>query len=423
MKQLAVILVVICCVWNVRAQESLTLDAYRQRVLVYSREVQMAGQTLAAAVAAAREARTAYFPTLAGSASYNYNFNPQTLQLGQYDITMQKQNWQAGGELSQSIYSGGKISGIYRSLEIEEQIASLNRALATDDASYAAEVAYWNAAASTANLEIAREYLGIVDTLRGLIAVRFADGYVGKPDLLKIETNYREAQYRLSQAEQLYVNDRIALMVTMGAPADSTVVLAQTIDSAAPAAAASTLDDALARRPEYRIGESQLALQEKQWTVERSDYLPKISIGGTVYYGTPPLNATGDFMLQPAVYARLSIPLFQWNKRKHTRDRSKAEIMSRELALSLTEDNIRQELAVSRNDMERSRQQIGIAADNLGIAAESLDLHTFSYQEGMVSLLELQSAQIAWLQARTNLVSAWRNGKLSAAAYNKAAGL
>ncbi len=423
MKRLVVTLVALCSVCLLQAQDSLTLAGYKQRVLAYSRDMQIAGQTLAAAVAATREARTAYFPALTGNASYDYNFNPQTLALGDTGITMQKQGWRAGGELSQSIYSGGKITGTCRSLEIGEQIASLEQALASENASYAAEVAYWNAAASTANLAIARDYLGIVDRLRDLVAVRFDDGYVGKPDLLKIETSYREAQYRLSQAEQLYDNDRIALMVMMGAPADSVVVLAQTIDSVSPSGTIATPEDALTRRPEYQIGVSGVEFQKKQWEVLRSDFLPDISVGGTLYYGTPLLNAAPDnFMLMPGVYARLSIPVFQWNRRRHTRDRSRADIISRELALSRTEDNIRQELTVSRNDMERSRQQIGIASDNLGIAAESLDLHTFSYQEGMVSLLELQSAQIMWLQARMNLVSACLSGKLSAAAYNKAAG-
>ena len=67
-----------------------------------------------------------------------------------------------------------------------------------------------------------------------------------------------------------------------------------------------------------------------------------------------------------------------------------------------------------------SASQIDIARANLEVARENLSLNTFSYNEGLLTILDVISAQLSWLQAYTNTITANFNQKVAIAAYHKA---
>ncbi len=405
-----------------RAQAPLSLEEYKARVLGYNQNVQIADETFRAAEAAVREARAAHLPRLDGSAAYNYAFNPQSLTLGSFSETLKNQSWQAGGGVTQNIYSGSQVASQVDAAKIRQEIASLEKGLSETNIAYAAESAYWNTAAATAYVGAARRYLDILRELHVVVQDRFDNGYIGKIDLLKVETNLSEAEYQLSRTEQLLDQNLIVLRILMGAEAGAPVALADSIGLSATVSRAATLDDVLAVRPEYQIRSRQIDLQQEQWRIDRSQFLPRLQAGGTLFYGTPQINFTGDTDIWPVVYAQLSIPLFQGDKRRHTRDRNNAQLASATLAQSETADLIRRELETAQNNVDQTRRQIDIARRNLDTAAASLDLHSFSYREGKTSILDLQSAQIAWLQAYSNLITSNLNHHLAIAAYARAVG-
>ena len=66
--------------------------------------------------------------------------------------------------------------------------------------------------------------------------------------------------------------------------------------------------------------------------------------------------------------------------------------------------------------------QIATARSNLDVARENLSLNTFSYNEGVLTILDVISAQLSWLQAYTNAVTAHFNEKVAISAYKKAIG-
>ena len=76
-------------------------------------------------------------------------------------------------------------------------------------------------------------------------------------------------------------------------------------------------------------------------------------------------------------------------------------------------DNITQEIMTAWTNIVESASQIDIARANLEVARENLSLNTFSYNEGLLTILDVISAQLSWLQAYTNQ-------KVAIAAYHKA---
>lgn len=54
------------------------------------------------------------------------------------------------------------------------------------------------------------------------------------------------------------------------------------------------------------------------------------------------------------------------------------------------------------------------------IAHDNLVLNTFSYNEGKLPVIDVLSAQVTWLQAYTNVVSAYYQYKVALAEYERA---
>ncbi len=401
------------------SQTPLSLEDYKSQVLDYNQQVQIARQTLEAAKSALKEVKTGYYPGINASGSYQYNFNPQELSLGGLNLALENQNWQVGADLRQNIYTGGKLSGTVQMAGIMRDIAALETDLSVYNIAYTAESAYWNTVASQAYVTAARKYLSILTDLLNTVQTRFDDGYISKTDLLKMKTSVKEAELQLSRTEQAYQNNCIVLNILMGEDSRKAFLLTDSIALVSIPPEPVTPEEVLSRRPEYLIKSKEIDFQQAQGKTDQSEFLPKLDVGASAAYGSPLLNLDNEPIVSPILYAQLSVPVFHWGKSRQVRNKSKAMELSRQYALSLTEDNIKQELATAVNNIAESSKQIDIARENLKVADESLDLHTFSYQEGRISILDVQSAQLSWIQASVNLINSYLENKISLAVYKK----
>lgn len=79
----------------------------------------------------------------------------------------------------------------------------------------------------------------------------------------------------------------------------------------------------LVQRPEMQIARSQVGIQESTGKIANAQYLPKISVGINGSYSSPGYDFTSDLDPNYAVYAKVSIPLYEWGKRKNTRHASR----------------------------------------------------------------------------------------------------
>ena len=110
------------------------------------------------------------------------------------------------------------------------------------------------------------------------------------------------------------------------------------------------------------MAQDRIKIAESNLTLNDSQYKPQLSIGIDGSYSSPGYNFKRDPDLNYAAYAKLSIPLFEWGKR--------------------------------RSDKRMAREQIGMAIDNLNKITDQ-------------TTLEIQTAQVALQQAlgQVNLLS------------------
>lgn len=413
--------------FSVEAQvEQLSVGEYKERVLQYSRLMKQSTEERMAMQHAIKAAKTAFFPAVDFSGSYQYRINKYEMGLadGQPGIEMDHNTYSLGATVSQPIYAGGQIYNNYKAAQIQGEIAVQAEELTTDNVIYAADLNYWSTAARKSMYDVMCQYVDIVQQLADVLTIRFNDGQISKTDLLQVQSRLKEAELNRSNAYKEYQISLQNLNVLMGvAPMDSVEVKDSiTMYQILPLYVGE--DVALQNRPDYSISRLNIEYQKRQINLSKAKYNPSLAIGFQGTWGTPMLNVKGsDNLWTPAVYASLKIPLFHWGARFKEVNSQKALLRSKEYASENTRDQISQEVANAWTNLTENTKQIAVAEESCKIAEENLDLNTFSYNEGKLPILDVLSAQLSWIQSYSSLIQTWYQQKASLAQYNKAIGL
>lgn len=66
-----------------------------------------------------------------------------------------------------------------------------------------------------------------------------------------------------------------------------------------------------------------------------------------------------------------------------------------------------------------SRAQVEAMEQSLRIAGENLDISTYSYGEGLATILDVLQAQLSWIQLYTNAIKAHYNYAVAVSDYRR----
>lgn len=426
MRNKIIIVFFLLSAWGVGAQvDDLSIGEYKQRVLEYSRQIKQSAEERKAMQEAIKAAKTAFFPAVDFSGTYQYRINKYELAMGDGipGIEMDHNTYSLGATVSQPVYAGGQIYNNYKAAQVQGRIASEAEELTTDNILYSADLNYWSAAARKGMYDVMTQYVDIVQRLADVLTIRFNDGQISKTDLLQVQSRLKEAELNKSSAYKDYQIALQNLNSLMGIAPMAPVEIADSITMYQALPLQVGEEVALRNRPEYAISELNIEYQQRQINLSKAKYNPTLAIGFQGSWGTPMLNVKGsDRLWTPNLYASLKIPLFHWGARFKEVNAQKAILRSREYALDQTRDEIEQEVANAWTSLTENTKQIAVAEEGCRIAEENLDLNTFSYNEGKLPILDVLSAQLSWIQSYSSLIQTWYQQKASLAQYNKAIG-
>ena len=406
---------------GLQAQDYMSLDMYRTKVMDYSQQLKQAKENVLSATAKRKVSRTGLLPKidLAATGSIDLtNLDLWNAPKGTYH----PYNYFAGGVLTQSIWAGGSVQDQYRSDKIQEKISKENELLTLDNIYLQAELAYWNLSANADLLKIAHQYHQIILSQYDLIKLRFDDGAIAKNDLLMITTRLKETELGVKKAETSYLIASQNFNILMGVTPNGERETTESITRPLPAPAEVTFEDALSRRPDYKAAELNVQLAKQTQKLAISKFNPQLSFQFQGGYGTSNPNIGPDGNAVALSTLNFSMPLFHWGERKNTNRQYRALYNNSLFNRQIVADQINQEVANTWTNMDQSYTQIQVAEENLKLAQEALDLNTFSYNEGKITIADVLSSQLSWIQAYTNMIQAHYTYKVAVAQYQKAIG-
>lgn len=403
-------------VFCVQAQP-LTLQQYRQKVLNYNQDIKQSQEAVNAAIYSLKSIKTGFFPKIDFSGSYSYQIENVKFMEG---VDLKHDNYSAEAGLVQNVYAGTAMRTRYESARVEEAIARLGVEYTVDNILYAADVNYWTVAANRDLYDIAGRFVNIVGELLEVVSKRFKEGAISKTDVLMVQSRLKEAEVQLNARATDYRTAVQALNVMMGVEAETDTRLSDSLQASHELPVRSGLSEALSRRPDYRISLRNIELARLRTRLVQAGYLPALSVGIQEKWGTTLINVDGDKRFSTVAFANLNIPVFYWGERRQQVRLSETEEQTRELERSKVADRIRLELSNAWVNLTEALRKITIVNSSLEIAADNLMLNTFSYNEGKLPVIDVLSAQVTWLQAYTNVVSAHYQYKVSLSEYERA---
>lgn len=401
---------------------SLSYQQFEQRVLSYSQTLKQSEAKKLAMKKAMQVAKTNFLPNVDGTGNYQYRLNDYDLSMGEIPIAMEHDSYNIGFAVTQPVYAGGKILHEYRGRKIQSDIAEQEVNLTTDNVINAAENSYWGAAAQKEMYDVMNRYSDIVGLLLNVLKDRYEDGMISQIDLLQMKVRKKEAEMQRLNAWEQYQLALQNMNVLMGNKPQDSLHIAESISL--PTEEPTYVDEqtALHFRPDLSIMKLNTDYQKNQIKLATSKYNPTLSLGFQGAWGTQMINVNGDTQFNSTLMVSLKVPLFRWGARFKEKSAQTALYTQAQYAFQDKTDQISKELAAAWTSLTQAKQRIELAEKNCTLADENLELNTFSYSEGRLSILDVLTAQLTWIQAYTNLVQSHYQNKMAQANYKRASG-
>lgn len=388
------------------------LQKYRTMALDYNYDVKIAEKNIAASIELQKVANADFFPSLSAGADFKYTGNAMQIDanidgVGPLSIQGTNMNYGFSATLSQPIFMGGKILSRLRMAQSDAAIARLESERLKALVCSQVDVQYWNTVACREMLEVSRDFEAAIEQLVKTVAERVELGLTDRQALLTAEVQLNDARYKVLQAENQYENSMMALNALIGIPLDSVIPTGDVVVEL-PVTPADMLNYSSieARRPDLLIAEENIAKSKQQTKLHLSDILPKLSVEANGGFYSPGYDFRPDLSPNYAVYARLSVPLF--DGMKHARQHKADKIRT-----SMAEDNrdklstdIDLEVQTALTSLDKATQRQSLSKASLDKARHNEALADDKYSEGLMSITEVIDARLYRQNAETNYVAA-----------------
>lgn len=396
--------------FTVSSQQSNLLEKYRQMAVSYNHDLKAADKNISASIELEKSAKADLKPKLSGDANFQYTGNPLQLTLNlpsmESPMTFEGKDLKYGASLTllQPVYTGGRILETIRMAKHQQAMATHQKELFRSAVCYQTDMQYWNTVARAEIVEVMDEYRNSIVSLTRMIRERVEVGLIDPQDQLMAEVKLNEADYQLLQAKSNLETGLMALNSLVGIELHA----ATEIDSVIPTV---IIPDEIGQsdvsdRPELKIAHDQIRMAESSLKLTDSKYKPQLYIGIDGSYSSPGYNLRSDLDPNYAVYAKLSVPIFEWGKRKNEKRASSHRIGMAQDNLNQVTDNVNLEVQTARVSLSQALERVSLTGSSLEKARENEQKALERYAEGKVSVVEVIEAQTYRQNSQLNYVQA-----------------
>lgn len=410
MKKLYILSILSLCAPSAFSQQSAMLDKYRSMAVEYSHDLKAAEKNLAASLELQKAARADLKPKLSGNADFQYTGNPLELNLKlpgtENPVEIQGRDTKFGASLTllQPIYTGGRLLENIRTARHQHSLATHRQEQLMAEVCFQTDIQYWNTVARQEIVGIATDYRNSIASLTETIRQRVEVSLVNPQDLLMAEVKLNDAEFRLLQAKkeletgQMAFNSLIGLPLEEAAPTDSIIPPVMLSDS--------MQETPGLPRPEVKMAHDRIRLAESALRLNDSKYKPQVYVGVDGSYSSPGYDLRTDLDPNYAVYAKVSIPIFEWGKRRNEKRASRQKIGIEQDNLNSVLDKVNLEIETARLSLSQAMEQARLSRQSLEKAHENERQAMERYQEGEISIVEVIEAQTYRQNAEINHVQA-----------------
>ncbi len=392
---------------NAQNAMTLSLDDARQHALEHNKNLRNAGLSIDEAGLMIRETIAQGLPQINATVDYN-NFFGSTASLGAMPgMTIEfNPTSNLAVSLTQLIFSGSYIVGI-QSAKLYEEITrtsfeqtELEILAQVTQAYYLSLIAMEARTIVENNLDNLRDLL---EKTRAMVDVGMAE----EVDFDQLSVQLGMLSDALRAADRQLEMSLNMLRLQMGLTADVEIMLTDNLDGIleqADFATSMTKAFELQNNPNYRMLTLQTEIAEKQINMERAAYLPTLS--GFYNYTEKLLKPEFDITPNHVIGLNLSIPIFSSGVRQARVRQARINYEVAENQQELVSEQLQLQERQLRFNLNNAIEQFESQKANLEVARRVFNNINDKYQQGMLSSLDLTTANNNYLQAENSYISA-----------------
>lgn len=385
------------------------LTSLEQRVASQNLDVRTASARFEQARAQRRITGAGMFPAIDGSASYarsrtNPNGPSAVLHNGSPDIDV----FDGGIDASWELDLWGRVRRSVEAAGARYDAAGNYRRLAL--LLVQAEVArnYVALRGSQSQLAVLNDNLGIARNSVALTRSRFNNGVTTRLDVANAEAQVSsiEATIPTVEAERDTLINALSQLLALQPHALESELTTNGVLPARPSiVAVGVPSEMLLRRPDIQQAEDDLHAATAEIGVAKADFLPRISLNGSLSSQTFQLSSFGSWgSRQFSIGPSITLPFFQGGRLKGTLDLRKAEqqeaaIRYQQVVLSAWHEV--DDALINYTAEERRRESL---AQNVTQNELALSVAQRRYREGAIDFLNVLSVQKSLLAAKSDAI-------------------
>ena len=455
MKRTILLLTFVVTVSCMHAQRMLTLEECRNLAIQNNKELQISGEKIKMADNEKKAAFTKYFPQLSANGAYMWiqkDINLldmgalssslssslgglaqlpmiQHLMSGVNDMQhLDVQNiWVGNVSLVQPVFMGGKIVNYNQITKFAKQLAESMNNLQLQDLIYKTDETYWQVISLVNKKKLADAYVDLLRKMDSDVTAMIYEGVATEADGLSVKVKLNEAEMAQTKVENGLALTRMLLAQICGLSLEEDLSLAdEKLDNfpVETTQASADLNEAFMNRNELRSLDLATKIYKRKERIALAEMLPNVALAAN-YFVTNPNVFNGfknDFAGMFNVGVMVKVPLSGWWEGTYRRNSAKAETRIKTLEWQDAREKIELQVNQSVYKVNEAGKKLIASSRNMENAEENLRRANFGFEEGVIPALNLMEAQTAWVSARSSLIDAQIEVKLTEVYLSKALG-
>jgi outer membrane protein len=312
--------------------------------------------------------------------------------------------YSGGGTISQTLFNGFQTAN--RTRAAESQVSAAREALRIMEQTVllAAATSYMDVLRDTANLEVQRTNVRVLEETLKQTRDRFNVGEVTRTDVAQAEAQLASGQSAVAAAESVLNTSRATFRQVVGTEPVN-LAPGSPVDRFSPRALMAAIDVGLSENPNVTSAMYGVDVAFLQVKINEGALFPNLTLQGTAQYSQfPQLSIVHQFTT--SVIGQLTIPIYQGGGEYSLIRQSKESLAQQRLNLDLVRNQTRQAVVQAWGQLQAAKAQITAAQSQVASSEVALNGVREEARVGQRTTLDVLNAQQALVNARVALVAA-----------------
>ena len=417
----------------------LSLEACRDLALRNNKELNISKENIRLADYEKKAAFTKYFPQLSANGAYMWNQKDlNLLDMGALSSSLSSslgglaqlpaiqnafsaidnlqrldvQNiWIGNVSLVQPVFMGGKIINYNQIAKYAKDLAESMNDSRLQELIYKTDETYWQVISLVNKKKLADAYVSLLRKMNEDITAMISEGVATEADGLSVKVKLNEAEMAQIKVDNGLALTRMLLAQLCGLPLEEPIHLADENLNDFPVndqVIAADVNEAFMNRSELRSLDLAKKIYSRKERIVLSDLLPNVAFTANYFVTNPNLfnGFKNDFAGMFNIGVMVKVPISAWWEGTYKRNAAKAETRIKALEWEDAREKIELQVNQSVYKANEARKKLEATYRNMESAEENLRHANFGFEEGVIPALNLMEAQTAWVSARSSLIDA-----------------